>query len=441
MTEVAAAPHEAEPQLERQLEQHRRELTGYCYRMLGSAFEAEDAVQETMVRAWRGLRPVRGPLVAAVVALPDRHQRVPRHAGRPQAPGAADGPRRRRHRRGRPLGDALPESRLAAADAGRPRAARRRRSGRAGRAARESIRLAFVAALQHLPPRQRAVLILREVLRWKADGGRRAARHDRRLGEQRAAAGPGHAGDASGAADEPTSSSRRRGASASCWRRYVDAFERYDIDALVALLHEDATLSMPPYALWLRGSDDIAAVAARAAALGCRGSRLRADGRQRLARRSGSTARAPAAGTRRGRCRCSRSPTAGSSGSTRSSTPRRCSRCSGCRSRSSRARPRIAATALRSRPRGPAAVPAEAGTAAAHAARSSQRHSSCSGPEQSGQVRQEPCDVGCRQLDVDGAAGAAPPHGGVGYQIGDVHGTQGKSQHCHSCVGASRARR
>ena len=148
-----------------ELEQHRRELTGYCYRMLGSPFEAEDAVQETMLRAWREPRPLRGPLGAALVALPDRDERLPRHA-RAAASGArgrwTSGPR------GEPV-DREP-ARAARGDVDRADARTRRRRRRPGRVAvaRETIRLAFVAALQHLPPRQRAVLILCEVLRWQA---------------------------------------------------------------------------------------------------------------------------------------------------------------------------------------------------------------------------------------------------------------------------------
>ena len=166
MTSVAIGPAD---QLDPRLLEHRRELTGYCYRMLGSSFDAEDAVQETMVRAWRGLGGLRGPVGAAVVALPDRHQRLPRPAVRPAAPRAADGPVR--------LAVAAGRASLAARRPGTAwvepvldRQVLPEDGDPAERAVqRESIRLAFVAALQHLPPRQRAVLILREVLRWKAD--------------------------------------------------------------------------------------------------------------------------------------------------------------------------------------------------------------------------------------------------------------------------------
>ena len=133
--------------------------------MLGSPFEAEDAVQETFIRAWRGLRPLRGPRGAALVALPHRDQRLPGHAERQGAPRAADGPRARaRARRVQPQHaaggdvDRADPRRLVAAGGDPAEVA----------VSRETIRLAFVAALQHLPPRQRAVLILCEVLRWKA---------------------------------------------------------------------------------------------------------------------------------------------------------------------------------------------------------------------------------------------------------------------------------
>ena len=122
---------------------------------------------------------------------------------------------------------------------------------------RESIRLAFVAALQHLPPRQRAVLILRDVLGWTAARGGRPARHVGGGGQQRAAAGPGHPGRTGPRCHRrprrPVATSEDR----ALLDRYVDAFERYDIEALVALLHEDATLSMPPHPLWLEGREQV----------------------------------------------------------------------------------------------------------------------------------------------------------------------------------------
>ncbi|HZA75926.1 MAG TPA: RNA polymerase subunit sigma-70, partial [Acidimicrobiales bacterium] len=157
----------ADVDLRPELEAYRRELTGYCYRMLGSGFEAEDAVQETMVRAWRGLDRFEGRAalrswlyrIATNVCLD--MLRGPQRRARPMDLGpasTADGK----------LGPATPEStwvqpiadgKVLPDDVNDPAELA---------ASRESIRLAFVAALQHLPPRQRAVLILREVLRWQA---------------------------------------------------------------------------------------------------------------------------------------------------------------------------------------------------------------------------------------------------------------------------------
>ena len=153
-----------EPEL--QLEQHRRELTGYCYRMLGSAFEAEDAVQETMRARLALPRSLRGPRGAEVVALPHRDQRLPRHDRRQAAPRPSDGPQRAGHGR-RPARDA-PGDDVARADARRPGRCREAADPAELAQARETLRLAFVNALQHLPARQRAVLILREVLHWRA---------------------------------------------------------------------------------------------------------------------------------------------------------------------------------------------------------------------------------------------------------------------------------
>jgi RNA polymerase sigma-70 factor (ECF subfamily) len=137
--------------------------------------------------------------------------------------------------------------------------------------ARETIRLAFVAALQHLPPRQRAVLILCEVLRWKAAEvaellDTSVASVNSALQRARATleASNVRAADTSPSLDE---------ADAALLARYVEAFERYDMDALTSLIHEDATQSMPPYELWLSGREDILRWWVGPGA-GCRGSRV-----------------------------------------------------------------------------------------------------------------------------------------------------------------------
>ena len=237
--------------------------------MLGSAFEAEDAVQETMVRAWRshdrfeGRSSLRSWLyrIATNVCLDmldGRNRRArPMEMG---AEGTGEGP----------LGDVLPESVwLQPMPDGRVLAPETDPAELAVQ--RESIRLAFMAALQHLPPRQRVVLILREVLRWKADEvaallGSSVASVNSALQRARATM------DASGltAADvvEPSDDGQRELLS-----RYLDAFERYDLDSLTALLAEDATLSMPPYPLWMRGKDNIRQWLL-GCGIGCRGSRL-----------------------------------------------------------------------------------------------------------------------------------------------------------------------
>jgi RNA polymerase sigma-70 factor (ECF subfamily) len=252
MTSVAIGPMD---QLDPQLLQHRRELTGYCYRMLGSSFDAEDAVQETMVRAWRGLAAFEGRS-----ALRSWLYRIATNVCLDQLSG--------RQRRALPMDlSGSPwqpvESSLAARKPGtawvEPVLDRQVLPDDGDPAeqavAKESIRLAFVAALQHLPPRQRAVLILREVLRWKADEvadllDTTVASVNSAL--QRARATLAAAG---GTPDpRPLDADDRE-----LLARYVDAFERYDIDAFVRLLREDATQHMPPFEMWLRGADDIGA--------------------------------------------------------------------------------------------------------------------------------------------------------------------------------------
>jgi RNA polymerase sigma-70 factor, ECF subfamily len=249
-----------------ELEAYRPELTGYCYRMLGSAFEAEDAVQDTMVRAWRGHDRFEGRSAlrswlyriatnVCLTMLSSAQRRIrpmdlgPAGSGRATDPGE---PRPEQIWVGPvPDGRVLPE----VADPAEVVAAR------------DSIRLAFVAALQHLPPKQRAVLILREVLAWSAQEV--ADLLDTSVPSVNSALQRARATIAT--VDEPGKPLDDE--QKSLLTRYVKAFEAYDLEALTTLLHEDATLSMPPLPLWLRGHDDIRAWMA-GTGRGCRGSRL-----------------------------------------------------------------------------------------------------------------------------------------------------------------------
>ncbi len=232
-------------------EQYRAELTAYCYRMLGSAFEADDAVQETLVRAWRsfnrfeGRSAVRSWLyrIASNVcfdmlkgrkrrALPMDLQEVGRADGPVVSPTAED----------RWVGP-MPDRRvLSNGDDPAVEAE-----------VRDSVRLAFVAALQHLPARQRAILILREVLKWKATEV--AELLDTTVVSVNSALQRARAT----LADHNVTANRTPQTvdddQEELLARYVDAFERFDIESLVALLHEDATMQMPPYPLWLQGAD------------------------------------------------------------------------------------------------------------------------------------------------------------------------------------------
>ena len=264
---ASVAPMPAEHDMS-QLERYRVELTGYCYRMLGSAFEADDAVQETMVRAWRGLDRFEGRAalrswlyrIATNVCLSmlTASQRRARPMDMTPAQGADT-----------PLPAPLPEAvwiepvpDSSVVPDGNPADVA---------IARESVRLAFMAALQHLPPKQRAVLILREVLRWKAEEvaellDTTVASVNSALQRARATMGTTNVGDAAPSA--PMDEEQR-----ALLARYVDAFERYDMDALTALLHQDATWNMPPYDLWLQTHEDIVAWCL-GTGIGCRDSRL-----------------------------------------------------------------------------------------------------------------------------------------------------------------------
>ncbi len=249
-----------------QLEHHRAALMGHCYRMLGSAVDADDAVQETLVRAWRsadrfdGRSTLRTWLyrIATNVCLDSLADRA---------------------RRTRPVEDGLAGTTDDVLEA-RPRAhwlepipdaqALPDDADPAERAAlRQSIRLAFVAALQHLPPKQRAALILTEVLGWSAAEAAETldssvASITRALQRARATLADRDLGELATALSDTQQ---------ALLDRYLTAFERYDVEALTALLVEDATLSMPPYTLWLRGHAAIRTwLLGRGA--GCRGSRL-----------------------------------------------------------------------------------------------------------------------------------------------------------------------
>ena len=254
----------APERLDEELEQYRRELTAYCYRMLASPFEAEDAVQETLIRAWRGHERFEGRAalrswlyrIATNVCLDMLKSRERR--ARPMDLGPAGEPVIENLRVLPEVTwiEPLPTADLAAdpADAA---------------IAHETVRLAFVAALQHLPPRQRAALILCEVLRWKASEAAElldtsVASVNSALQRARATLDAADLGPASDSAEE---------ADPDLLARYVAAFEAYDMDALTSLIHEDAQQSMPPFDLWLRGRDDMFAWWFGPGA-GCRGSKV-----------------------------------------------------------------------------------------------------------------------------------------------------------------------
>jgi RNA polymerase sigma-70 factor (ECF subfamily) len=235
------------------LEQHRRELTAYCYRMLGSPFEAEDAVQDTMLRAWRSLDRFEGRAglrawlykIATNVCLDALNGRNKR--ARPMDL-SSDGwdPHG-------PIGEILPE--VTWLEPIPDSQVMPDNDPAAVAESHETIRLAFVAALQHLPARQRAALILCEVLRWKASEVAElletsVASVNSALQRARATIDANDTGESVSAAS--LSEEDRE-----LLTRYVDAFQRYDMEALTSLIHEDAQQSMPPYELWLSGRENI----------------------------------------------------------------------------------------------------------------------------------------------------------------------------------------
>jgi RNA polymerase sigma-70 factor (ECF subfamily) len=252
------------------LEQHRVELAAYAYRMLGSSFEAEDAVQETLLRAWKGFEGFEGRAalrswlyrIVTNVCLDMLHGRARR--ARPMDLGPAG--TAEEHLLGERLPEVtwiepIPDGHVLPTGGDPAEAAE----------SRESIRLAFVAALQHLPARQRAVLILREVLRWKASEVAELLETSVpsvNSALQRARATLASADLETGEARRPMDEEQR-----ALLARYVDAFERYDMDSLTSLLREDASWSMPPYELWLQTHEDVRRWCL-GPGIGCRGSRL-----------------------------------------------------------------------------------------------------------------------------------------------------------------------
>ncbi|MFF9406694.1 sigma-70 family RNA polymerase sigma factor [Streptomyces anandii] len=257
--------------LDAQLEKHRVELTGYCYRMLGSSFEAEDAVQDTLVRAWRsydkfeGRSSLRSWLyrIATNVCLDmltagnKRARPMDLTESTPLAQ-AALAPRP-----DNTWLEPMPDGRVLPAVEDPAEAA----------VAKESVRLAFMAALQQLPPKQRAVLILREVLAWRASEvaellGTTVASVNSALQRARATLAEREERGAGAAVSDPLDEEQQR-----LLERYVKAFEGYDMTALTALLHEDAVMTMPPFDLWLTGPADITGFMTTLGA-SCAGSRL-----------------------------------------------------------------------------------------------------------------------------------------------------------------------
>jgi RNA polymerase sigma-70 factor, ECF subfamily len=252
------------------MERLRPSLAVYCYRMLGSGFEAEDATQETLLRAWRRSDTLAEPSalkswlfsIATNVCLDQIDARKRR--ARPvdlAEPGTVESPL------GKPLPEAswiLPIAAGQVADPGADPEARV--------AERESLRLAFVAALQHLPARQRVVLVLREVLRWSAKEvaevlDTSVASVNSALQRARATLDELALEDSEAPA-QPSDEEERR-----LLEQYLEAFAEYDIDRIVALLRYDVVFDMPPLPLWLRGPEQVGRFMLGAGA-GCRGSKL-----------------------------------------------------------------------------------------------------------------------------------------------------------------------
>src|SRR5690348_7443936 len=230
------------------LEAYRPALTGHCYRMLGSVFDADDAVQETMIRAWRSFDQFDGRAslktwlyrIATNVCLDELKKRGRR--ARPieeGAPWSGSPPIESLTQRAKEYWiEPILDSWVLPTDADPSERA----------ALRQSVRLAFVAALQNLAPRQRAALLMTEVLGWSA--AEVAETLETSIPAVNSALQRARAALAKRTAEEPAELTEAQRAMLS---RYVAAFESYDVDGLTALMRQDAAFCMPPYTMWLQG--------------------------------------------------------------------------------------------------------------------------------------------------------------------------------------------
>lgn len=247
------------------LESHRVSLMGHCYRMLGSSTDAEDAVQEALLRAWRarsdfdGRSSLRHWLhrIATNVCLDALASRKRRTRPVIDGPEGSVDDVLEQHERTHWI-EPVPDAKAIPTDVGADELI----------VLRQSVRLAFVAALQNLTPRERAALLLTEVLGWSV------AETAESLNTTPAAINSALQRARATMAKTPAQTQKPlTAAQAHLIDQYVAAFERYDVASMLDLFHEDATLSMPPFRLWLRGRDSMARwLLGRGS--GCRGSRL-----------------------------------------------------------------------------------------------------------------------------------------------------------------------
>ncbi|MEU7766473.1 sigma-70 family RNA polymerase sigma factor [Nocardia sp. NPDC049190] len=272
MNDSSGFPVGLAPDVLASFESHRRELCAYAYRMLGSSFEAEDAVQETFTRAWKSYHSFEGR-----ASLRSWLYKITTNV----CLDMLDGPQRR----ARPMDLSSPSRPDSPLPAPRPdyvwiepipNALAFGADPAEHASAKDALRLAFVAACQHLPATQRAILIMREVLRFSASETAEAltmspASVNSAL--QRARATMSKVQPSSTDSYDETDDDQRK-----LVDDFVTAFEAYDMDTLTTLLKADVALSMPPFELWISGPENVAAFMLGTGS-GCRDSRLiRLDG-------------------------------------------------------------------------------------------------------------------------------------------------------------------